>query len=116
MRFVVQLLFISIAGFLLELFLPWWSIAIAAFLGGLMVTSNANFGAGFIGIAALWSIKALLIDFAAATLLSEKVAAIFQLPNKVVLIMIMCLLGGFVGGFAALSGSLLKKRRRLRYY
>jgi hypothetical protein len=34
MKFFLQLLFIFILGYVLELFFPWWTIAIAAFLGG----------------------------------------------------------------------------------
>jgi hypothetical protein len=115
MKFLIQVFFIAIMGFVLELFFPWWTIAIAAFIGGALVTSSANFWAGFIGIALLWSTKAFLIDLTAATVLSEKVALIFQLSNKFFLIGIMCLFGGLVGGFASLSGSLTKKKRRLRY-
>lgn len=115
MKFLIQVFFIAIVGFILELFFPWWTIAIAAFIGGGLITSNANFWAGFLGIAILWSSRAFLIDLTAATVFSEKVALIFQLSNKYFLIGIMCVIGGLVGGFASLSGSLTKKKRRLRY-
>jgi hypothetical protein len=110
MRFLIQVITIIILAFLLELFLPWWSIALAALAAGIAVRSNANFLAGFLGIAILWLAKAWLIDSSAATPLIEKVARIFTLPNKSLLFLIMALLGGLVGGFAALTGSLLKKK------
>jgi hypothetical protein len=50
----------------------------------------------------------------AAMPLAEKVAAIFTI-SKTVLIALTALLGGLVGGFAALSGSLLKPKKS-KYY
>jgi hypothetical protein len=109
MRLIYQVLFILILAYGLALFLPWWSIAIAAFAGGLLVKSKYNFIGGFVAIALLWLTTALIIDLAAATQLTEKVARIFTLPNKFLLFMITAMLGGLVGGFACLTGSLLKK-------
>jgi hypothetical protein len=109
MRFFIQILTILSLGFIIELFLPWWGIALAAFVGGLAVRSNANFLGGFLAISILWIGKALLIEFSAATALAEKVSIIFPLRNTIFLFALMALLGGLVGGFAALTGSLIKK-------
>jgi hypothetical protein len=109
MRFILQLSVIIVAGFILELFLPWWSIAIAAFLGGVALKSKANFLAGFLGIALLWFIKALIIDLNNTSALAEKVANIFPLHSKPLLFLVMVILGGLVGGFAAMTGAFLKK-------
>ena len=93
----------------MELFLPWWSIAIAAFIAGVAIRSSAPFLAGFISIALLWTVKAWFIDSGAPAPLAEKVSAIFQLPNKALLFAVMASLGGLVGGFATLTASLLKR-------
>ena len=114
MKFSLQFFTILIIAFILELFLPWWSIAIAAFAGGMMLKSNANFVAGFLGIAILWLIKALIIDVNAATPLAEKVANIFPLHSKALLFLVMSLVGGLVGGLAALTGALIYKNRNFR--
>jgi hypothetical protein len=114
MKFIIQTIAILILAFALELFLPWWSIAIAAFIMGYGLTSGGNFFAGFIAIAVLWSVKALVIDANAAVPLAEKVAAILTV-SKPALIAVTALLGGLVGGFAALSGSLLKPKKS-KYY
>lgn len=109
MKLVLQILFIAVMAFFLELFFPWWSIAIAAFAGGLLVKeSPSNFLGGFIAIALLWSLKALVIHSHAATPLAEKVAHIFQLPGSGWLITIMSIIGGLVGGLGALTGSQLR--------
>jgi hypothetical protein len=115
MKFLTQLIFILVLGYVLELFFPWWTIAIAAFAGGLVFNTRANFGAGFLAIALLWIIKAMLIDISAAAPLADRVAAIFTL-SKPLLFAVMALLGGFVGGFAAMTGSALNKKKKTGSY
>lgn len=111
MKFLIQLILIAIAAFLLELFMPWWCIAIAAAAGGYALKSKANFLAGLLGIALLWLIKAWLLDSSSAAPLAERVAAIFSL-NKPLLMLVTALIGGLVGGFAAMAGAALKKEKR----
>ena len=115
MKFILQIVVVLVAAFVFELLLPWWSIAIAAVLGGYLFKSNANFFAGFIAIALLWSVDVWLIDSAAAAPLAEKIAAIFSL-NKATLILVTALIGGLVGGFGALTGSLLKRDKHKSLY
>jgi hypothetical protein len=111
MRFGIQLLTIALMAFVMELFLPWWSIAIAAALGGYILKSRANFLAGFLAIGILWLIMAVKIDNSSSSHLSEKIAAIFQL-NKYGLLAITSILGGIIGGLAALTGSLAKPSKK----
>jgi len=111
MKFVIQFIAIALAAFILELFMPWWCIAIAALAGGYALKSKANFLAGLLGISLLWLIKAWMLDAAASAPLTERVAAIFSL-SKPLLLLVTALLGGLVGGFAAMSGGALKKEKR----
>jgi hypothetical protein len=115
MKFLIQLVAILVVAFLLELFLPWWSIAIAAFAGGLVFNTRSNFGAGFFAIALLWTLKALFIEMSAATTLTDRVAAIFMV-NKPMLFVVTAVFGGLVSGFAAMAGSALNKKRKTGYY
>ena len=108
MKFLIQLVAISIAAFVLELFMPWWCIAIAAFAAGYALKSKANFLAGLFGIALLWLIKAWMLDASASAPLTERVAAIFSL-SKPLLMVVTSLIGGLVGGLAAMSGAALKR-------
>lgn len=110
MKFIIQLVVIFILAYLLELFLPWYSIAIAAFIGGL-VNSRFNFFAGFIAIALLWTLKAGLTESASSSDLANRVALIFPVKQKALLYLVMALLGGLVGGFAAMAGSALRARK-----
>lgn len=115
MKFVIQVVFIALVGFFLELFLPWWSIAIAALLGGIIFNTKANFGAGFLAIAILWTIKALIIESSAGAALTDRVAEIFFL-NKALLFLVSAVIGGVVGGFGAMTGAAIHKRKRRNAY
>jgi len=109
MKFVIQFVAILFSSHLLALFMPWYCIAFAAFVMGYLLKSNANFLAGFFAIAALWMFNAWLIDSDSSSDLAERVANLFALKHKTLLFLIMAAVGGLVGGFAALTGSLLRK-------
>ena len=115
MKFLIQVVLILVLAYIVELMFPWWTIAIAAFTGGLIFNTRANFAAGFLGIALLWTLKALLIESSAAAPLAERVAAVFSL-SKPLLFVVTATLGGLVGGFAAMMGSALRKRKKKSYY
>jgi hypothetical protein len=110
MKFVIQLLAIIALAYILELFLPWYYIAVASFMMGYVLKSKANFLAGFLAIAILWFVKAWLQDSDGSSDLTERVANIFTLPEKEFLFVVTSIVGGLVGGFAAWSGSLLKRK------
>ena len=115
MKFILQLFGIIILAYVLEIFLPWYSIAFAAFVMGYAVRSKANFLAGFLGIALLWIIKAWLISSGSESDLADRVAHIFSLDGKEWLMFVMVIIGGMVGGFAALAGALLRPRSSYRH-
>jgi hypothetical protein len=110
MRFPFQILVIMVLGFFLELFLPWWSVAIAAFTGALFMNMRMNFLAGFLAIGLLWVVKALLIDLSTDSDLADRVTRIFMLHNKALLLLVTFVLSGLVGGFAAMTGGSLPRR------
>jgi hypothetical protein len=118
MKFIVQLLLISLFTYLGQFFLPWWGLFIAAGLVGTLVPAKGltTFLAGFLAIAGLWLLQIYLIDAANESLLSTKVATIISLSSPMQLILVSSLIGGICGGFAALSGKLFadlfKKKRR----
>lgn len=119
MRFSLQLITIAILALVFELLLPWWSIAIAAFLGGIAFNSRYNFLAGFLAVGLLWLLFALMMDLTATAPLAERVSKILFV-NKPVLMLITSLIGGLVGGFAAIAGGALmgksKRSNDTRYY
>ena len=121
MKFLFQVLFIIIMAHLLEIFLPWYYVAVAAFIGGYVFKSKANFIGGFLAIAILWTGYAIMRSNTQQVVSSEtfdhaeRVAHVFTLPRKEYLMAVMAVIGGLVGGFASLSGSLLKRKTK-QYY
>ena len=114
MRFVLATLLIVAASFIAGLYLPWWSIAIVAFLVALLIPQGIgrSFLSGFAGIFLLWGLLALWIDRNNESILSGKVAQLFLLGNHpVLIILVTAFIGALVGGFAAMSGASLRPRR-----
>jgi hypothetical protein len=104
---------IFLLSFIAGLYLPWWSIAIVAFVAALLMQPKIGFGflAGFIGIFLLWASIALWIDVNNESILSRKVALLFPLGgSSVLLILVTAFVGGLVGGFAAMAGSSIRLR------
>ncbi len=99
---------------LLQLFLPWWIIAIVAGAVAFFVPQKPGlaFLSGFVAVFVLWVTYAYLLSSANNHLLAEKVAVLMTdlTKNSVrMLHLITGLVGGLVAGFAALSGALLVK-------
>ena len=109
MKFLIQIVAIIIAAALLEILLPWWSIAIGAAVGGFFFRSKANFLAGFLAIALLWLVKAWWLESQSNSSLTESIASVLMVKSKALLFLVTGLLGGLVGGFASLTASLIKK-------
>lgn len=107
MLFLIILLLSLVAG----LMLPWWVIAIIAFIGALFAgTKSAQaFWSGFGAVFVAWVILALFKSIPNDNMLAARVATLFHLPHWLLLLFITALLGGLVGGMAALSGLLVKQ-------
>jgi len=111
MKFITATILTALLAFISGLFLPWWGIAIAALLVAVLVHQKAGkaFLSGLLGIFLLWAGLAWWIDIKNNGVLSERIALILPLNgNSVLLIGITALVGGLVGGLAALSGSFLR--------
>lgn len=117
MRFLLSVLLIVVLGLVAGMFLPWWSIAIVAFLVALVMRQPVGIGflSGFVGVFLLWGVLATWIDIANESILSHKMAALFPLGgSSFLLILVTAFVGALVGGFAALSGSSLRPARSSR--
>ncbi|MGV3529222.1 MAG: hypothetical protein ACO1OO_10035 [Flavisolibacter sp.] len=111
MRFLLAVLLIMVFSFLAGIFLPWWSLAIVAFLVALLLVQRILFSflAGFTGIFLLWAILSFWIDLKNEHILSQKIALIFPLGgSSVLLILVTAFVGALVGGFAAMAGSSIR--------
>lgn len=92
--------------------LPWWSFAITSFLVALAVHQKPgkSFLSGFLGLFLLWSVLAFMKDSANEHVLSAKVAQLLlKNSSSIAIILLTGIVGGLVSGFAALTGSYLRK-------
>lgn len=111
MRFILSVLLTATLSFLAGLFLPWWSIAIIAFLIALLIPQRIGsaFLSGLIGIFILWAGVAFWIDIKNNSILSHKISELLKLSgSSFLLIIVTALIGGIVGGFAAMAGASLR--------
>jgi len=111
MKFIVSLLLTALLSFTAALYLPWWTIAICAFIVSVLILQPPleAFLAGFTGVFLLWFILSWFIDSANNHILSHKIAQLFPMAGISFLLMLLtAFVGGLVGGLAAISGSYLR--------
>src|SRR5207253_10813250 len=114
MKFIVALVLTALLGYLLPIFLPWWSFAITSFLIAVFIHQRpwSSFLAGFTALLLLWGIYATIIDNTNRHILSTKVAQILPFNGSyTVLIITTAIIGGLLSGMAALTGSYLSRDR-----
>ena len=98
-----------------QLVLPWWTLAVVAFLVGfgLAHTGKAAFWAGFGGAALSWLIPAAWLAYQNNGLLAHRVAQLLPLGGSVpALIVVDGVVAGLAGGLAALAGAWLRAALR----
>ena len=114
MKFIVALIVTALLSFIGCMYFPWWTIAIAAFITALLIHQRSwkAFLAGFIALLLLWGGLAFWIDIKNESILSARISQLMGIGNNpVLLILITGLIGGLVGGFAAMSASFLIARK-----
>lgn len=110
MKKLLSLVLIMILGFLLTSFGPWYLIALAGLLGGLILRNQwSGLLIGFLGGFSLWSIQIGFLTSFSESDLPARIAQLFTLPNDTVLILVSALVGGLVAGFGAATGGSLGK-------
>lgn len=114
MKFFVSILLIALLSFAAGLYLPWWSLALVAFIVAALIHQRAGmaFLSGFLALFLLWGIIAFIIDQRNQHILSSKIATLLPLGgSSMLLILITSLIGALVAGFAAMAGSYLRRVR-----
>src|SRR5579875_1746967 len=119
MRFILSFLLTAALNFIAGLFLPWWSIAIIAFLVAALIPQRIGFAflSGALGVFLCWAIIEAWIDIKNNHILSHKIAELFHLAgSSLLLIVVSSFVGALVGGFAAMAGASLHPAKRIRKY
>lgn len=117
MKLIAHIIAVLLISWLLQTFLPWWTMAIGAFATGLFFRQNGyrSFLAGLVGVGLLWFGMVYFIDSSTGSILSSKVAAIFPTKTVGLLMMITAVIGGLVGGFASMTGGIISYRKKSKY-
>ena len=114
MKFFISLILTILLSFALCLFLPWWSIAIAAFVVAALIPQKPSkaFVTGFIALFLLWGGLSFWMSNNNEHVLAHKVSQlILKMDSPLVLVLATALIGALVAGFAALAGSYLRKTK-----
>lgn len=115
MKFITSVILTALLSYALCLFLPWWSIAIAAFVVSAFVAQTAwhSFLSGFLSLLLFWGAFAWLISIANQHILANRISVlVFKNDNPLLLILMTALIGALVAGLAALAGSFAHRRIR----
>ena len=113
MKFIVSLILMAVLSFATCLYFPWWSIAIVCFIVAALIQQQPGiaFLCGFISLFILWAGLSLWISNHNEHILAHKISVIIlKKDDPNLLILITGLIGAVIGGFAALTGSFLRKR------
>lgn len=97
-----------VLAFVLSLFLPWWSIMLAAFISSAIVRLRkaSAFFVPFLAIAVFWIIYAWSLSSANDFILAKKVAVLLYLGgNAIALVLVTGVVGGLAAGVAGVFGN-----------
>jgi hypothetical protein len=112
MKFIISIILIALLSFAAGMYLGWWSLALTAFAVSALIPLKPwqAWVSGFLGLFLLWGVLAWWIDVRNLHILSQKMAQVLPAGGSVtVLILLTALVGGLVAGFAALTGSYLRR-------
>jgi hypothetical protein len=112
MKFFAAFILTALLSYAAGFYLPWWGIAIAAFMVAVFIQQKPlhAFAAGFLSLFLLWISIALFIDSNNGHLLSMKIAEVlFKTKSHALIVGSTGLIGALVGGFAALTGSYVRR-------
>ncbi|HTO15476.1 MAG TPA: hypothetical protein VLZ83_06880 [Edaphocola sp.] len=117
MKFGLAIIICIILAYVLGLFLPWWSIAIAGFITALFFQKRPFFCflQASIGVSILWFGLSIFQSLQNENLLTEKIGALFGITKgaPIALPIIIGILGGFIAGLGGLIGGFLFYKKPL---
>ena len=113
MKFISTLIVIILLSLAAGIFFPWWSIAVVAFLVSVVIPQKPGvaFLSGFLALFLLWGGLSFIISSNNHDILAHKVSQIIiKSDNPTMLVLMTALVGALVAGFAALTGSYIRKK------
>lgn len=113
MKLIVSIVLTALLSVAACLYLPWWIIAVVAFLVAAFIPQKPvkSFLSGFVALFLLWGALAWFLSSNNNHVLAHKLSVvILQKNSAVLLVAATALIGGLVAGFAALAGSYVRKK------
>jgi hypothetical protein len=109
MKVLATVLLVSVPAYLLQFYLPWWSLAVWAGMVGFMLNQKTGWGflGGLLGGALLWGGFAAYHYFQGEGYMAHRMGLNFGV-NPFVLWLVTALIGGMTAGLGLLSGRLLR--------
>ena len=106
--FIIILITAALAG-LATWFLPWWMVAVVAFLMAVLLylPPGKAFRVGAFSIMSLWFVVLLARDIPNEHILSTRMAMLFGLPHFSLYILVTIVVAALVGGLAGWAGGLM---------
>lgn len=117
MKFFISLILTIFLSFAACLYLPWWSIAITAFIVAVLIPQRSGraFLTGFVALFLLWGGLSFWLSNNNDHILAHKISlVVFKIDNAWLLLLVTALIGALVAGFAALSGSFLRTHKKVK--
>jgi hypothetical protein len=114
MKFTVSLIVTAIISFAACLFLPWWSIAIAACIVAVAIPQKPSkaFAAASLALFLLWGGLSFFISASNGHIMAHKISQmILTIDNPILLVTATAIIGSLVAGFGALAGSYLRQSK-----
>jgi hypothetical protein len=112
MKFFISIVLIALLSVAACLYLPWWSIAVAAFIVSVIIPQKplASFFSGFSALFLLWGGLSFYISSNNSHLMAKKISMLLlQSESPLTLVVATALIGALVAGLAALSGSFVRR-------
>ena len=109
MKFFISLILTALLAFAFCLFLPWWSIAIAAFIVAALIPQKPGkaFYTAFIALLLLWGGLSFWMSNNNQHVLAHKISQlILKMDNPMLLILITALIGAFCCRFCGIGRQL----------
>jgi hypothetical protein len=106
MKTIYQTLLTLVVCLVLQLFLPWWSLAVGAAVVAFFFDQSGwrAFLGGFVAAFLLWGAAAAWLNSSGGSLLADRLNQLLPVNS----LLLTGLVGGLVGGLAALTGKLVR--------
>lgn len=117
MKVFVTLLLVAVPGYLLQFYLPWWTLAVWAGIIGFMLDLRTGwaFLGGFLGGVLLWGGFAAYYHFMGEGYMAHRMSLNFGV-TPFVLWLVTALIGGITAGLGLLTGRHLRKLLDSAFY